>query len=59
MEKTRLTPKEVANILGVTKKTLYNWEKAGKITEARRDPMNNYRYYTTQDIRKLKKITQR
>lgn len=59
MQKTRLTHKQVANILGVTKKTLYNWEKAAKIPEPRRDPMNNYRYYTTKDIKRLKEITQR
>lgn len=58
MEK-RYRPREVAKILGVYKRTLFNWEAGGKIPEAKRDPMNNYRYYTKEDIEKLKKITGR
>ena len=50
---------DVAEILGVSKKTLWNWEQAGKIPKARRDPMNNYRIYTEEDLKKLKKITGR
>lgn len=57
--KRRYQIKEVAEILGVTKKTLMNWEKAGKIPCAERDPMNNYRYYCLEDIEKLKRITGR
>ena len=51
--------RDVSKILGVSKRTLMNWEKAGKIPHAGRDPMNNYRYYKTADIEKLKKITGR
>ena len=50
---------EVANILGITTRSLYNWEHAGKIPKPRRDPMSNYRLYTREDIEKLKKITRR
>lgn len=50
---------EVAGILGVTRRTLYNWEKTGKIPGAKRDPMSNYRVYSEKDLRKLKKITNR
>lgn len=57
-EKRYLT-KEVAKILGISKQTLFNWERASKIPKARRDPMNNYRYYTQKDLIKLKKITGR
>lgn len=53
------TTAELSNILGVTKNTLFNWERAGKIPKARRDPMNNYRVYTEKDVKKLKKITGR
>lgn len=55
----RYLASEVAKILGVSKKTLFNWEKAGKIHKAKRDPMNNYRYYTQEDLIRLKKITGR
>ncbi len=55
----RYGAKEVAEILGVDKLTLFNWEEAGKIPRAKRDPMNNYRYYTDQDVQRLKKITKR
>ena len=58
MEKRYLT-QEAANILGISKLTLYNWEKAKKIPKAKRDPMSNYRYYTEEDLKKLKKITGR
>lgn len=50
---------EVAKILGITTRSLYNWERAGKIPKPRRDPMSNYRLYTREDIEKLKKITGR
>ena len=55
----RCTSQQVANILGIYKRTLFNWEAAGKIPKAKRDPMNNYRYYTKEDIALLKKITKR
>lgn len=59
MKNNRYTAKEAAEILGIYKRTLFNWEAAGKIPKAKRDPMNNYRYYTEDDVRQLKKITQR
>lgn len=55
----RYTAQRVADILGVDKRTLFNWEASGKIPKAKRDPMNNYRYYTDFDIKKLKEITRR
>lgn len=55
----RHTAQQVANILGIYKRTLFNWEKAGKIPRAKRDPMNNYRYYTMEDINYLMRITNR
>ena len=53
------TTAEVSNMLGVTKNTLFNWERAGKIPKARRDPMNNYRIYAGKDIERLRIITGR
>lgn len=55
----RYTAQEVADNLGIYKRTLFNWEAAGKIPKAKRDPMNNYRYYSDTDIVKLRKITKR
>lgn len=50
---------DVAEKLGVTTRTILNWEEAKKIPKAKRDPMSRYRIYTEQDIKKLKKITGR
>ena len=50
---------EVASVLGVPRRTLQSWEKAGKIPKPRRDPMSNYRLYTQEAIERLKKITGR
>jgi DNA-binding transcriptional MerR regulator len=55
----RFSPNKVAELLGVYKRTLFNWEAAGKIPKAKRDPMNNYRYYLDEDIEELRKITKR
>lgn len=50
---------DIERILGICRKTYYNWEKAGKIPKAKRDPMSKFRYWTEKDIEKLKKITER
>jgi DNA-binding transcriptional MerR regulator len=55
-EFTRLRSEEVATILGVTKRTLKNWLRAGKILEPQRDPNNNYRVWTLQDLETIRKI---
>jgi len=55
----RYTSQQVSEILGIYKRTLFNWEATGKIPKAKRDPMNNYRYYTKEDISLLRKITKR
>jgi DNA-binding transcriptional MerR regulator len=55
----RYTSQQVAEILGIYKRTLFNWEATGKIPKAKRDPMNNYRYYTKEDVSLLRKITKR
>ncbi len=58
-ENNRYTAQEVADTLGIYKRTLFNWEAAGKIPKAKRDPMNNYRYYSDKDIAELRKIAER
>ena len=47
---------QVADILGITKKTLKNWLKAGRIPEPQRNPMNRYRRWTLQDIESIRRI---
>ena len=44
--------KDVASILGVSKATLRNWDKSGKL-KAYRHPFNNYRVYKIEDIDKV------
>jgi DNA-binding transcriptional MerR regulator len=50
---------DIEKILSINRRTYYNWEELGKIPKARRDPMSKYRYWTEEDIIKLKKITER
>jgi len=58
MEKRYLI-EDIERLLGISRKTYYNWENAGKVPKAKRDLMSNYRYWTAQEIKKLKKITGR
>jgi excisionase family DNA binding protein len=48
-DKTLLTVKETAKMLGVTPLTLRNWDNNGKL-KALRHPLNNYRVYKKVDI---------
>lgn len=50
---------EVIKILGISRKTLYLWDAAGKIPRPKRDPISGYRYWTAEDLKKLKKVTGR
>lgn len=50
------TVNDVIAELGISKNTLYNWERAGKIPAARRHPMNKYRVYDKKDIEKIRKM---
>ena len=59
MKKNYYLIRDLARILKVTKRTIYNWENAGKIPKVKRDKMSNYRMYTEEDIKRLKKITGR
>jgi DNA-binding transcriptional MerR regulator len=57
--KKRFHIEDIEKELGITRKTYYNWENSGKVPKAKRDPMSQYRYWTEEDLRKLKKITGR
>ena len=50
-----ITIKNAAAILGVSKITLRNWDKSGKL-KAHRHPFNNYRVYKIEDIEKVIEI---
>lgn len=54
MTKKFLNIKEVSSILAVSKLTLRNWDKSGKLI-ARRHPINNYRVYDKKEIEDLLK----
>ncbi len=55
MEK-RYFIKDLEKKLGIKRKTYFYWEKTGKVSKAKRTPMGNYRYWTEEDIKKLKKL---
>lgn len=56
MTKFTYKTQEVADILGVSKKTLLNWLRAEKIPEPGRNGKNNYRVWTAEDIALIQKI---
>ena len=51
-----LTTAQVAEILGVTKKTIKNWLRSQWIPEPRRNPLNRYRQWTLQDVAVVRQI---
>ena len=57
--KKRYYIRDLEGELGVKRKTYFYWEKTGKIPKAKREPMSGYRYWTLEDLKKLKKITGR
>ena len=52
----KYTVQEVANILGIYRGTVINYEKKKIFPEPRRNPINGYREYTEEDVEKLKRI---
>jgi DNA-binding transcriptional MerR regulator len=47
---------EVAGILGISKQTLFRYEKKGIFPKPVRHPINHWRQYTEEEITKLKSI---
>ena len=47
---------EVADVLGIYKGTVINYEKKHIFPKPHRNPINHYREYTKEDIEKLKRI---
>ena len=52
MSKKFLLIREAAELLGVSKLALRNWDNAGKLS-AYRHPISNYRVYRTEDLEKI------
>ena len=47
---------QVANLLGVYKGTIVNYEKKRIFPKPKRHPINNYRIYTKDEVDKMTKI---
>jgi predicted DNA-binding transcriptional regulator AlpA len=47
---------EVADILGVTKRTLKNWLSREVIPEPERNPSNRYRRWTLEDVETVRRF---
>jgi len=52
MDKQYINIKEAAEMLGVSKLTLRNWDRDGKLS-ALRHPISNYRVYKIEDLKKI------
>ena len=55
-KKKKYNIQEIADILGVYKGTVKNYEEKGIFPKAKRNPINKYREYTPQDIDILRRI---
>lgn len=53
------TAQEVADILGIHKRTLINYENKGVFPVAKRNPVNKWRQFSEKDVKRLKEILQR
>jgi len=51
-----LRSQEVADVLGITKRTLMNWLRSSKIPEPERNQANRYRRWTPQDVERIRQI---
>jgi DNA-binding transcriptional MerR regulator len=54
--KNKYFAKDLMEMLGVKRLTLFYWEKTGKIPKAKRTPMGNYRYWSKDDVEKIKRL---
>lgn len=54
MQRQYLKTRQVARLMGVSLNTLYRWLKKEKISEPLRDPENNYRLWTAEDIERIR-----
>lgn len=54
MVRQYLTTRQVASELGVSLNTVYRWLKAERLPEPMRDPDNNYRLWTVEDLNRIR-----
>ncbi|MGB2629632.1 MAG: MerR family transcriptional regulator [Candidatus Omnitrophota bacterium] len=47
---------EIADLLGIYRGTVINYEKKGIFPAPHRNPINKYREYTEEDVESLKRI---
>ena len=52
----KFTVQQVADILGLYRGTVMNYEKKGIFPPSHRNPINGYREYTEEDIDTLRRI---
>jgi DNA-binding transcriptional MerR regulator len=52
MENKYINIKQASEMLGVSKLTLRNWDRDGKLI-AKRHPISNYRVYLAEDLEKI------
>ena len=50
------TPQEIAEILGISKQTLLRYEKKNLFPKPKRNPLNNWRVYTEEDLKNMLQI---
>lgn len=56
VSKKFFTAKQVAERLGISKQTLFRYEKRGIFPKARRSLINRWRQYTEEDLKRLIEI---
>jgi DNA-binding transcriptional MerR regulator len=54
MSRPYLKTRQVARMVGVSLNTIYRWLKDERIDEPYRDPENNYRLWTPQDVEQIR-----
>ncbi len=47
---------EVAQLIGITKQTILNWLREGRILEPHRNQSNNYRMWTEHDVERVRNM---
>ncbi|MCK4809426.1 MAG: MerR family transcriptional regulator [Candidatus Omnitrophica bacterium] len=56
MARKYFNAQEAAEKLGISKQTLFRYERKEVFPKAKRNAVNHWREYTEEEIRKLKKI---
>ncbi|MGE5307489.1 MAG: helix-turn-helix transcriptional regulator [Deltaproteobacteria bacterium] len=56
IEDKLFTAQQIAEKLGISKQTLFRYEKRGVFPKARRNLINHWRQYSLDDLRTLKEI---